>query len=52
MPHSDTGNLRRKLPARVDVPEGEIRMVESHHAADFVMEMGTWPFHKICWVVL
>jgi AraC-like DNA-binding protein/mannose-6-phosphate isomerase-like protein (cupin superfamily) len=46
------GNLRRQQPALVTVPEGEIRMVESHHAADFVMAMDTWPFHKICWVAV
>jgi AraC-like DNA-binding protein len=27
-------------------------MIESHHAPDFEMEMGRWPFHKICWVAM
>lgn len=44
--------LRRKVPARIDVPEGEVRVLESHHAVDFRMEVSEWPFHKICWVAV
>jgi AraC-like DNA-binding protein/mannose-6-phosphate isomerase-like protein (cupin superfamily) len=43
---------RRRTPAPVEVPEGAVRVLESHHARDFQMEMGEWPFHKICWVVV
>lgn len=43
---------RRVSPAEVDVPSGEVRVIESHHAAGFEMSMGVWPFHKICWVAV
>ncbi len=44
--------LRRVRPAAVTVPEGGVRVVESHHAPGFEMEMAPWPFHKICWVAM
>jgi AraC-like DNA-binding protein/mannose-6-phosphate isomerase-like protein (cupin superfamily) len=44
--------LRRREPASIDVPEGQVRILESHHAVDFEMELGAWPFHKICWVAV
>lgn len=44
--------VRRHTPAPVEVPEGSVRVLESHHARDFKMEVGQWPFHKICWVVV
>ncbi len=43
---------RRKEPANVQLPEGQVRVIESHHAADFEMDFGQWPFHKICWVAV
>ncbi len=43
---------RRKAPADVEVPEGAVRIVESHHAAEFTMTMDAWPFHKIVWVAM
>lgn len=46
------GGLRRRRPASVDLPEGKVRVLESHHAVDFEMELGDWPFHKICWVAV
>jgi AraC family L-rhamnose operon regulatory protein RhaS len=46
-----SGKRRRVEPARVEVPEGEVRIIESHHAPDFEMKMGRWPFRKICWIV-
>jgi AraC-like DNA-binding protein len=36
----------------MDVPEGQVRILESHHAVDFEMEIGAWGFHKICWVAM
>lgn len=47
-----TGELRRQQPAWVELPDGEARVLESHHATDFAMEFGAWPFHKICWVAV
>lgn len=44
--------LRRNTPAEFQVPEGGIHMLESHHEADFQMEMSQWPFHKLCWVAM
>jgi AraC-like DNA-binding protein len=44
--------LRREVPAGIDLPEGKVRVLESHHAANFEMERGVWPFHKICWVAV
>ena len=46
------GELRRQGPAPVDPPEGGVRVLESHHASNFEMETGAWPFHKICWVAV
>ena len=43
---------RRSDPARIDVPEGEVRVLESHHAPDFRMEACAWPFHKIARVAV
>ncbi len=43
---------RRRSPAEIEVPPGEVRVLESHHAAGFEMEEGRWPFHKICWVAV
>ena len=51
MPPTDTES-RRQAPARITVPEGEVRVLESHHASDFTMEAGQWPYHKICWVAI
>lgn len=45
-------NLRRQAPATIVVPLGQVRVLESHHAADFAMEPGAWGFHKICWVAV
>lgn len=47
-----TGELRRQTAARIDVPAGQVRVLESHHAAGFEMDLGTWSFHKICWVAV
>lgn len=47
-----TPHIRRRTPAQIVVPPGEVRLLESHHALDFRMEMGVWPFHKVCWVVI
>ena len=43
---------RRNAPAEVILPAGQVRVIESHHAADFKMDFGNWPFHKICWVAV
>lgn len=43
---------RRRAPTMVDLPEGAVRVLESHHAANFEMERGVWPFHKLCWVAV
>ena len=48
----DGENQRRKVPERIDVPEGQVRILESLHAMDFEMDLSTWPFHKICWVAV
>jgi AraC family L-rhamnose operon regulatory protein RhaS len=42
----------RRIPASVELPPGEVRVLESHHAKDFRMEMGIWAFHKVCWVAV
>ncbi|MFM8717206.1 MAG: helix-turn-helix domain-containing protein [Spartobacteria bacterium] len=47
-----TPAARRLSPAEIDVPAGEVRVIESHHAAGFEMGMGVWPFHKICSVAV
>lgn len=52
MSEKHRGGLRRQAPARIDLPEGKVRVLESHHAADFEMKIGAWPFHKVCWVAV
>lgn len=42
----------RKAPAVVELPPGEVLIVESHHAAEFTMSMDAWPFHKVVWVAI
>lgn len=41
---------RRESPVSVPMPEGGVYLLESHHAASFHMPVGTWPFHKLCWI--
>lgn len=48
----DVSAIRRKTPAEIGVPEGGVRVLESHHLPQFEMDFGTWPFHKICWVAI
>lgn len=43
-------SIRRQKPARIEVPAGQVRVLESHHASDFQMTLGKWPFYKLCWV--
>lgn len=43
---------QRQLPVEITVPPGEARVFESRHAPNFRMEMGSWPFHKLCWVAI
>ena len=43
---------RRSGPADVRIPEHGLWVLESHHAEAFHMEMGRWPFHKLCWVAI
>ncbi len=45
-------SIRRQAPARIVVPRGQVRVLESHHAIDFQMALDAWPFHKICWVAI
>lgn len=45
-------NMRRQVPARVEVPTGQVRVLESHHASNFEMALDDWAFHKICWVAI
>lgn len=52
MKDTDPGENRRHVPALVNLPEGAVRVLESHHAANFEMERGVWPFHKVCWVAV
>jgi len=52
MDDSSNYSLRRERPASIEVPEGQIRVLESHHAPGFSMETGVWPFHKIAWVAV
>lgn len=52
MTQEGSDSQRRRHPAEIEVPEGRIRILESHHAMDFEMEMGVWSFHKICWVAV
>lgn len=52
MSKSDGGILRRNVPVRIHVPEGQVRALESHHASDFMMQADAWPFHKVCWVAM
>ncbi|MDQ8183675.1 AraC family transcriptional regulator [Pelagicoccus sp. SDUM812005] len=44
------GQARRHEPMGVPMPDAGIYILESHHSASFRMAMGSWPFHKICWV--
>lgn len=39
-------------PLSIEVPEGQVRVLESHHSVDFEMELSSWAFHKICWVAV
>ncbi len=52
MKNREAGKLGRQTPASIDVPLGEARVLESHHAAGFEMELDHWAFHKICWVAV
>ena len=52
MEYQKTGKLRRQTAARIEVPPRQVRVLESHHAAGFEMDLGTWSFHKICWVAV
>ena len=52
MDDSSNYDLRRRRPASIEVPEGQVRVLESHHAPEFSMELGVWPFHKIAWVAV
>jgi AraC-like DNA-binding protein len=45
-------SIRRQEPARIEVPAGQVRVLESHHASDFQMVLDKWPFHKLCWVAI
>lgn len=47
---TDLAETRRRSPAQIEVPDGQVRILESHHAEGFEMPLGTWPFHKVCWV--
>lgn len=47
-----SGIIRRQEPAQIEVPAGQVRVLESHHATDFRMDLGQWSFHKICWVAV
>jgi len=52
MPSETTDPNRRRSPAEVDLADGEVCIVESHHSAEFTMDLDTWPFHKIAWVAM
>lgn len=52
MRNRKVGKLRRQAPAEVVVPIRQVRVLESHHAPGFEMELGSWSFHKICWVAM
>lgn len=41
---------RRQQPMEVSIPSNGITLLESHHAVSFQMEMGRWPFDKLCWI--
>ena len=43
---------RMSGPLSIRVPEGQVRVLESHHSVDFEMELSSWEFHKICWVAV
>lgn len=45
-------HFRRLRPAEVSLREGEILILESHHDVGFEMDLGVWPFRKICWVAV
>jgi AraC-like DNA-binding protein len=40
----------RRRPVDVVLPPTGVFVLESHHARTFHMEMGSWAFHKLCWV--
>lgn len=42
--------LRRSSPAYPSLPECGILVFESHHSANFSMEVKRFPFHKLCWI--
>lgn len=50
--HLEGKAYRRRKAARIRVPSGEVRVLESHHAIDFQMQIEAWPFHKLCWVAV
>lgn len=52
MSNSERAKLRRHTPVSIDVPTGQVRVLESHHAVGFEMEQDRWQFHKICWVAV
>lgn len=45
-----TTTSRHQSPADVAMPEWGLTLIESHHTETFHMEMGHWPFHKVCWI--
>jgi AraC-like DNA-binding protein len=47
-----SSQLLREKPADVIIPAFGVYILESHHAKTFRMAMGSWPFHKICWVAI
>jgi len=49
---NNSPKLRRSSPADIQVPDGRVRMLESHHEEGFRMKRGSWPFHKCCWVAM
>ena len=52
MKNQEAEKLVRQTPAPIEVPKGQVRVLESHHAAGFEMELDHWAFHKICWVAV
>ena len=52
MENREAKKLVRQTPAPIEVPMGQVRVLESHHAAGFEMELDHWAFHKICWVAV
>jgi len=49
---SGSTQRRRGQPIEVNVPPFGIALVESHHSTTFHMEMGQWPFDKLCWIAV